>query len=72
MSGPVLSPKSSSMPRMTRFTEAESQRAIFVNPALVRVVMPARGKGTDIIFDNGHLTTVAETLEQVVRILDEG
>jgi hypothetical protein len=56
---------------MTRFTEAESQRAIFVNPALVRVVMQGVGKGTDIIFDNGHLTTVTETLEQVVRVLDE-
>lgn len=60
------------MPRMTRFTEAESQRAIFVNPGLVRVVMPALGKGTDIIFDNRHLTTVTETLEQVVNMLDEG
>jgi len=56
---------------MTRFTEAESQRAIFVNPTLVRVVMQGVGKGTDIIFDNGHLTTVIETLEQVVRVLDE-
>src|SRR4051794_4455311 len=47
------------MAEMVRFTEAESQRPIFVNPALVRVVMPNPDRGVDIIFDNGHLTTAS-------------
>jgi len=59
------------MARMVRFTEAATQREIFVNPALVRIIMPSTGRGTDIIFDNGHLTTVAESIEAVIRLLDE-
>jgi hypothetical protein len=58
------------MARMVRFVEMSSQAIVFVNPDLVRVVMPNPDKGTDIIFDNGHMTTVVEQAEQVVQLLD--
>jgi hypothetical protein len=58
------------MARMVRFVETVSQLVVFVNPDLVRVVMPNPHKGTDIIFDNGHMTTVVERVEQVITLLD--
>jgi len=58
------------MARMVRFVETASQFVVFVNPDLVRLVMPNPQKGTDIIFDNGHMTTVVEQVEQVVKLLD--
>jgi uncharacterized protein YlzI (FlbEa/FlbD family) len=59
------------MAKMVRFVETLNGTTIFVNPALVSIVMPSRDQGTDIIFDQGHVVTVVEKTEQVVNRLDE-
>jgi hypothetical protein len=62
--------ETAAMARMVRFVETVSQFIVFVNPDLVRAVMRSQEKGTDIIFDNGHMVTVIEQVEQVVKLLD--
>lgn len=60
------------MPRFCKFTDSIDNRPVFVNPQAVRHVDSHSHETVTIIhFDSEHLVSVNETMEIVVKALDD-
>lgn len=58
------------MAKLVQFTEVIKNDRVFINPSHVRVVIPRSDGGTEIILDGKIFFFVTETLEAVVKALD--
>ena len=59
------------MPRLAQFVDAHSNWIIYVNADHVRTVTPDPSGGTVVRFDSADIIIVADSLEAVVRKLND-
>jgi hypothetical protein len=60
------------MAALVRFVDAKEKKAVFINPAHIRIVMPTSDGGAEIVLDDKISIFVAETPDAVMKALDHG